>query len=97
MKSILDYETVALEDERDAIVIIDQTLLPGETKLIDLKTGEEIWNAIYLLQVRGAPAIGVCAGFGIYLLMKHSNASSKEEFIKELDKNKGKEKIVHMM
>lgn len=88
MKSILDYETVALADERDAIVIIDQTLLPGETKLIDLKTGEEIWNAIYLLQVRGAPAIGVCAGFGIYLLMKHSNASSKEEFIKELDKNK---------
>ena len=41
MKSILDYETVALADERDAIVIIDQTLLPGQTKLIDLKTGEE--------------------------------------------------------
>jgi methylthioribose-1-phosphate isomerase len=88
MKSILDYETVALADERDAIVIIDQTLLPGQTKLIDLKTGEEIWNAIYLLQVRGAPAIGVCAGFGIYILMKHSKASSKEEFISELKKNK---------
>lgn len=88
MKSILDYETVALADERDAIVIIDQTLLPGTTKLIDLKTGEEIWNAIYLLQVRGAPAIGVCAGFGIYLLMKHSTATSKEDFLKELKKNK---------
>ncbi|MCR5773278.1 MAG: S-methyl-5-thioribose-1-phosphate isomerase [Butyrivibrio sp.] len=88
MKSILDYETVALADERDAIVIIDQTLLPGETKLIDLKTGEEIWNAIYLLQVRGAPAIGVCAGFGIYLLMKKSSATSKEEFLSELKKNK---------
>ena len=88
MKSILDYETVALADERDAIVIIDQTLLPGQTKLIDLKTGEEIWNAIYLLQVRGAPAIGVCAGFGIYILMKHSKASSEEEFLSELKKNK---------
>lgn len=88
MKSILDYETVALADERDAIVIIDQTLLPGQTKLIDLKTGEEIWNAIYLLQVRGAPAIGVCAGFGIYILMKHSKASSEEEFLLELKKNK---------
>ena len=87
MKSILDYETVALADERDAIVIIDQTLLPGETKLIDLKTGEEIWNAIYLLQVRGAPAIGVCAGFGIYLLMKHSKAQTEEEFLEELNKN----------
>lgn len=88
MKSILDYETVALADERDAIVIIDQTLLPGQTKLIDLKTGEEIWNAIYLLQVRGAPAIGVCAGFGIYILMKHSKASSEEEFLSELKRNK---------
>jgi methylthioribose-1-phosphate isomerase len=88
MKSILDYETVALADERDAIVIIDQTLLPGQTKLIDLKTGEEIWNAIYLLRVRGAPAIGVCAGFGIYILMKHSKASSEEEFLSELKKNK---------
>lgn len=88
MKSILDYETVALADERDAIVIIDQTLLPGQTKLIDLKTGEEIWNAIYLLQVRGAPAIGVCAGFGIYILMKHSKASGEEEFLSELKKNK---------
>ena len=69
MKSILDYETVALLDEQDAIEIIDQTKLPGTTELILLKTGEEIWNAIYLLQVRGAPAIGVTAGFGIYLLM----------------------------
>lgn len=84
MKSILDYETVSLIDEEDAIEIIDQTLLPGTIKMIKLKTGEEIWNAIYLLQVRGAPAIGVTAGFGIYLLMKHSDASNYSEFWKEL-------------
>lgn len=69
-KSILDYETVELLDDEDAIQIIDQTLLPGETKLIRLRTAKEIWDAIYLLQVRGAPAIGVTAGFGIYLLTK---------------------------
>ncbi|HCW23268.1 MAG TPA: S-methyl-5-thioribose-1-phosphate isomerase [Lachnospiraceae bacterium] len=69
-KSILDYETVELLDNEDAIQIIDQTLLPGETKLIKLYTAKEIWDAIYLLQVRGAPAIGVTAGFGIYLLTK---------------------------
>ncbi len=71
-KSILDYETVELRDEENAIRIIDQTLLPGETKLIDLKTGKEFWNAIYLLQVRGAPAIGVFAGFALYLLVKEA-------------------------
>ena len=53
MKSIRDYETVALDDENSAVVIIDQTLLPGKTEIISLKTGEEIWNAIYLLKVRG--------------------------------------------
>ena len=84
MKSILDYETVALVDEDDAIEIIDQTLLPGTIETIRLHTGKEIWDAIYLLQVRGAPAIGVTAGFGLYLLMKHSEATSYEEFMEEL-------------
>lgn len=84
MKSILDYETVALIDDDDAVEIIDQTKLPGTTEMIRLRTGEEIWNAIYLLQVRGAPAIGVAAGFGLYILMKHSGASTYEEFMKEL-------------
>ena len=85
MKSILDYETVSLIDEDDALEIIDQTLLPGKTEIIRLHTAKEIWDAIYLLQVRGAPAIGVSAGMGLYLLMKHSKARSYEEFLKELD------------
>ena len=72
MKSILDYETVSLVDEDDALEIIDQTLLPGRIEIIRLHTAKEIWDAIYLLQVRGAPAIGVSAGMGLYLLMKHS-------------------------
>ena len=84
MSNILDYETVALVDEDDAIEIIDQTLLPGKTEMIRLHTGKEIWDAIYLLQVRGAPAIGVTAGFGIYLLMKHSIAETYEAFMAEL-------------
>ena len=42
MKSILDYETVALVDEDDAIEIIDQTLLPGKTEIIRLHKGKEI-------------------------------------------------------
>lgn len=68
--NILNYETAELLDDQNAIRIIDQTLLPGEIRLILLTTAKEIWDAIYLLQVRGAPAIGVTAGFGIYLLTK---------------------------
>ena len=63
--NIMEYETVELDDEDGSIVIIDQTLLPGKTELIRLKTAQEIWDAIYFLKVRGAPAIGVTAAFGI--------------------------------
>lgn len=69
-KTILDYETVELDEATDELVIIDQTLLPGRTEIIRLHTAQEIWDAIYLLRVRGAPAIGVAAAFGIYILAK---------------------------
>lgn len=88
IKNIMEYETVALDDENSALVIIDQTKLPGETELISLHTGEEIWDAIYLLKVRGAPAIGVAAAFGIYLLAKQITACNYEEFFAEFQKQK---------
>ena len=87
-KTIMDYDTVSLDDAGNAVVIIDQTLLPGRTELIRLKTAEEIWNAIYLLQVRGAPAIGVCAAFGIYLLAKSCKEGNYDRFLAEFRKNK---------
>ncbi|MFT4146300.1 MAG: S-methyl-5-thioribose-1-phosphate isomerase, partial [Mobilitalea sp.] len=82
-KSILDYDTVALDDEKSALVIIDQTQLPYNTEILSLTTQKEIWNAIYLLQVRGAPAIGVAAAIGIYLAAKEMKADSFEEFYEQ--------------
>ena len=79
-KSIMSYETVELDDENSAVVILDQTKLPNEVEILHLKTQQEIWDAIYLLQVRGAPAIGVAAGFGIYLAAKEINTDSRTEF-----------------
>ncbi len=79
-KSIMEYETVALDDDNSALEIIDQTKLPGETRLISLHTGKEIWDAIYLLKVRGAPAIGVAAAFGMYLLAKQIKEQDFELF-----------------
>lgn len=87
-KNILDYETVELDDEHDALVIIDQTKLPGTTQIISLKTGEEIWDAIYLLKVRGAPAIGVAAAFGIYLLSKRIVTDDFDAFYQEFCRQK---------
>lgn len=79
-RSIMDYDTVAYNEAEDAVVIIDQTLLPGVTKLIELRTAQEIWDAIYLLKVRGAPAIGVAAALGIALLARGIDTEDFEEF-----------------
>lgn len=87
-KNIMDYETVALDEAGDSLIIIDQTLLPGTTEMIHLKTAQEIWDAIYLLKVRGAPAIGVAAAFGIYLLAKQIDTEDYDNFYREFTKQK---------
>ena len=87
-QSIMNYETVALDDENSAVVILDQTQLPYNVEILNLKTQEEIWNAIYLLQVRGAPAIGVTAGFGIYLAAKEIVAKDYADFLAQFQKAK---------
>ena len=69
--------SVRLTEDRRALDIIDQTLLPGTIRRIRLETKEEIWEAIKKLRVRGAPAIGVTAAFGIYLLTIENSSISK--------------------
>lgn len=64
--------TVYWEDE--SIMLIDQTALPGRYKQIKVTTIERLARAIYLLEVRGAPAIGVSAAFGLALAARQSQA-----------------------
>jgi methylthioribose-1-phosphate isomerase len=85
-QNILAYDTVALDDEKDALVIIDQTKLPGTVEILSLTKQEDIHRAIYLLQVRGAPAIGVAAAIGVYLAAKKSDAEDFESFYGEFKK-----------
>lgn len=76
----MSYETVALDQEKNALVILNQTKLPYEVEVLSLTRQEDIWRAIYLLQVRGAPAIGVAAAFGAYLAARDIQADSYEDF-----------------
>lgn len=87
-RNIMEYETVALDRDANAVIIIDQTKLPGTMELIALKTAQEIWDAIYLLRVRGAPAIGVAAAFGIYVLMQDLETEERDVFLAEFAKQK---------
>lgn len=74
-------QTVRLGDDGESIVIIDQTKLPGSLELISLRQLDEIYEAIRTLQVRGAPAIGVTAAYGIYIAARGLRAQSYSEFM----------------
>ena len=80
MKTIFDLETVYLDDENDAVVLIDQTLLPNEIKYLHLTTQPEIRQSIRELCVRGAPAIGITAAYGAYLGVKNSSVEEFDDF-----------------
>lgn len=86
--NIMQVETVALDDANSALVIIDQTKLPNDVKILSLAEQKDIWNAIYRLQVRGAPAIGVAAAIGVYLAAKSIEADTYDVFYDEFKKAK---------
>ncbi len=77
---IEEFSTVDLDENANGLYIIDQTLLPNETKMLTLTAQEEIWDAIYKLKVRGAPAIGVAAAIGVYLAAREIEADNYDEF-----------------
>ena len=70
IRSVTHVKNVYPSSGGATVTIIDQTLLPNEVKYIELASAEAIYEAIKLLRVRGAPAIGICAGFGMAALAR---------------------------
>jgi methylthioribose-1-phosphate isomerase len=68
--------------QKPVLKIIDQTKLPGKVEFLALTELEEIREAIYLLKVRGAPAIGVAAAIGIYVVSNAIDTSNFGDFEK---------------
>ena len=77
--------TVMWEEEGPAVRMIDQRQLPGEMVMIDLRTVEEVSEAIRDMAVRGAPAIGATAAFGLALAGATSLAADSSSLWKDLD------------
>ncbi|MGG2201505.1 S-methyl-5-thioribose-1-phosphate isomerase [Paenibacillus validus] len=70
----------SLEDRLD---LLDQRLLPDEIVYLELTTAKQVWDAIKQLAVRGAPAIGIAAAFGVYLGVR-SFDGSREALLAEV-------------
>ena len=86
--NVLHLDTVCLSADRTCLKILDQTLLPNTIKVLKVSRIEDIWEAIKLLRVRGAPAIGVCAGYAIALTASRIDTDDQTEFCAEFMRQK---------
>lgn len=77
-------ENIQLSENIDSVFIIDQTLLPSKEVYLELKSLEDFYEAIYMLRVRGAPAIGICAGYALAVLGNKIVCSNENEFFLKL-------------
>lgn len=75
------FQSIIWQD--DCLKIIDQTFLPNREVYVDLTSVGQVWEAIQKLRVRGAPAIGIAAAYGLYLGIKDLPDSGFIFFIEE--------------
>lgn len=73
----------------NSIRIIDQTKLPGELLFLKLDDLGAVAEAIRSLRVRGAPAIGIAAAFGLVVGLQHVESDHREVFLAEVERVAG--------
>jgi len=87
METPMPVPTIQWKD--DAVSIVDQTKLPMYKQFIAIRTEKQMWDAIKTLKVRGAPAIGIAAAFGIYLGIRDFQGDDKTRFFERIDETCG--------
>jgi len=70
----------------NSVLLIDQTRLPSEYTVVEIHRSEDMAQAITTMIVRGAPAIGVAAAYGMYLGAREIETSDNQEFLSKLEK-----------
>ena len=75
----------ASDDGLGLLRLLDQTRLPGETVFLNCTDTPAVWDAIKRLVVRGAPAIGIAAGYGMVLAAQGLAGLGRDEFIEQLE------------
>jgi len=76
MVSAIPYDSVDLSPDNLFLVILDQTQLPEKEVFLNLNKVEEIFDAISTLKVRGAPAIGIAAAYGLCVILNDDKTST---------------------
>ena len=79
-------ETISWRGKEDGhLELIDQTLLPTQLVTIDCQDVETVWEAIKMLRVRGAPAIGIAAAYAVVIGIRDTANMATAEFFERLD------------
>ena len=78
-------ENVRLGEDKTSVVILDQTLLPGAVTYRTLTSLEEMVEAIAALRVRGAPAIGICAGYCMAALARQGGENAYSDLLRRME------------
>ena len=78
-----------IEWVNDCSRMVNQTLVPYEYKMVDIKTSRDMFDAIRNMIVRGAPAIGIAGAHGVVLAAMEieKKTQDKTEFLTELQKH----------
>ncbi len=71
--------------QNGTVITPDQTKLPLQEVTLEIKTVDQMAEAIKTLRIRGAPLLGAAAGFGVALAAYNSKAKTKEKFLAELE------------
>ena len=87
-KEVSHIDNIKLSEDEKEVIIIDQTKLPNTTEYLSINNTEDLYQAIKQLKVRGAPAIGICAGYGIYVLAQQMPQNDYDNFYSEFIKTK---------
>lgn len=88
LKKVTHIDNVRLGEDEKSVIIIDQTKLPNITEYLTLSTAKELYEAIFELKVRGAPAIGICAAYGIYVLTAQIETEDFDQFYEQFKADK---------
>jgi len=83
LKQVTHIDNVKLSADEKTVIIINQTKLPNVTEYLTLKTAGDIYEAIFELKVRGAPAIGICAAYGMFCLAQTIVTCDYNEFLRQ--------------
>ena len=70
IRNVTHIDNVRLSDDGSSVIILDQSRLPMHTEYIEINKPAEMYDAIFHLKVRGAPAIGIFAAYCMAVIAK---------------------------